>query len=291
MEIDRRQFLMLSGTSLITGCSIGGDIKIIKPSLEKILEISFEDAAKDESIRQAYLDQFLEIYDMPEVEQIIYDPELKHYEKQMMKIDSGYLEKQKKKSENDRKIELLYLLNQNAFVVFDNNTMGKRKKHPIFAPKTFFEGFVIACEADAASTLKGHEYVHVKDLYYGIKLGDIFLNHKNIMRLSINSRVAVFEARANYNQLKETLDNARFVNGKIDIGSIKVSNDFYQRNCRIYGRFSQTLFMEALKGGFEGEICKRQYKLISDIFYDYAKEDIVYDRRPFGAILRLISKG
>lgn len=165
------------------------------------LWVSYEDTKNDESLRQKYIDQRFND-DLPDfISGIVYDSDnskaIKHLEDL---LSNGFVDEERI---NGIKVELEsnQLVSRHLMRIFlSSDIFGKKIKQPIFVTKKAFANYN---ETEFRKALCEHEFVHGKDLFYGIQIGNVLVNYKNSHLLQQDTINAVFDLRALHNQMLE----------------------------------------------------------------------------------------
>ncbi len=83
-------------------------------------------------------------------------------------------------------------------VFLTNRTFGNGIKQPIFVTPRAFKNYN---EKEFRKALVDHEFIHAKDLFSGIQIGNVLINYENSHFLQSNTINAIFDLRALHNQM------------------------------------------------------------------------------------------
>jgi len=232
---------MFSGDSIDT--VVGGESR--PQQIQSVQRITFEQAVKNEELRQRYLDQVLREQEMPEIGAIQYDPNFR-----------GYVYCQKEYGTSLEKItgmvEHFQKYKTTMCVPTISPAIGRNLPHLLFVFLPCFESD-IKTEGEFLLEL-GHEYSVTKDFHDGIRIGGTKLDYNNIDQLGEELVRAIVEARAYYTQLRKIIE-----------GRIPVNDQYMLRLSENYLDFYNTIEVASRKDDFSGRMAKQILDSISDL--------------------------
>lgn len=162
--------------------------------------ISYDNAIKNVSLRQGYIDQHFGRSLPYFVSNVVYDPDnrraINHLESFLSEdyIDEEMLVMMKKDLS-----ESISITTHLMRIFLSSEIFGKKIKQPIFVTRRAFEKYN---EREFRKALEDHEFIHAEDLFYGVRIGDVLINFENSHNLQQNTINAVFDLRALHNQMK-----------------------------------------------------------------------------------------
>ncbi len=183
---------------------------------------TYETAQLYESKRQEYINRLFQRISIPELGNVVYDPEKKLWLSEYGSLYSPYYKNRPQEMETllDQLKQDVYGRNGYMTTPHIADLVGTGYKSNVYVfPESFF---YTDNEDEFLSALKDHEIdAHVKDFYHGIVIGDRIIDSKCSDNACINNRdggsisnatfIALIELRAYHNQFKEIEEGARRV--------------------------------------------------------------------------------
>ncbi len=160
--------------------------------------IEFKQAIRDESLRQAYLDQFLEMYPCKSIVRLVYNKDRQSALEHVKRLSSeGIIDDMTAKEQ--RAYARAEDSHVHSFML--SSFIGKDLPTTLFVNKKLFEEL---SPLAAASILAHHEYQHTQDYQNGIELPGITrITYRNIRHLGDTTLEDVLETRADAHQLDQ----------------------------------------------------------------------------------------
>jgi hypothetical protein len=200
----------------------------------------YKQAQQDESLRQAFLDRFLQKNPNENVEALTYNLHQKPGLDRITELEfSGLIDGE----EANLLRKMTYESTPYAFLLITPEMIGKGDKHTILVNSKAFDELN---ETDLEYNLIDHEYIHTHDFRYGIPFSNgKVINHTNASQLQPNTLEAVLDTRALMYQLikgreKGIQDSNGFMNAingfmkyYFMLKDIKPQNDFEKEIIRI----------------------------------------------------------
>ncbi len=158
--------------------------------------ISYEQAQKNPELRQAYINQIYEnrFKNIKELSEIMYDSDFLRIPEEL-------------RGRFKRRCNFAVTLEQ-------PNEFSRGIARPIRLSKCCFEGShndedgLLVCNEDDLISTINHELVHVKDIYHGVLIGDIFVDNFNYEPLDKNNVLGfVLEFRAQLEEFRQIMQN------------------------------------------------------------------------------------
>lgn len=265
--------------------------------------ITFEDAKRDENLRQTYLDQLFDENPSLYVRRLVYDPTGEKYNRRVQElIASGDLDPSEidEDARLERRINMLMeqgiiqvdpkereayrFCLKNFFrevnmeiekvtfgtYILSSKRMGNNQPIIIFMSEVaFFEGD----SEELFKTRVEHEYEHAKQVYDGIRMGPYIINHRAIAEFNIQYEtiLSLTESIAYIDDIERLKDYPRFG---------KHSNE-YQDAVAVLALYDDALQKIVPNSDFEREVIKFQLRRNRQYLPEDSKDTAVVTRKRF----------